>query len=294
MSLTAGTRLGAYEIVGQIGAGGMGEVYRARDTRLERTVAIKVLNSQLVASAELRARFEREAKVISQLQHPHICVLHDVGSENGTEYLVMEYLDGEALAEKVKRGPLPTTELLKIAIEVADALSRAHKSGIIHRDLKPGNVMLTKSGAKLLDFGLAKPIAATASAAGVGSSASIFAAAATMTSPASPLSSAGTVIGTVQYMAPEQIQGQEADARSDVFAFGVVLYEMATGKRAFEGKTQSSIVGQILAVDPPPIASLQPMSPPALSRLVQTCLAKDPDERFQTIHDVKLRLQEID
>lgn len=292
MALAAGTRLGAYEILGQIGAGGMGEVYRARDTRLERTVAIKVLNSQLTASAELRARFEREAKIVSQLQHPHICVLHDVGSENGTEYLVMEFLDGEALAEKVKRGPLPTSELLKIAVEIADALTKAHKAGIIHRDLKPGNVMLTKSGAKLLDFGLAKPMAASAVAASSGS-ASVFAAAATMTSPASPLSSAGTVIGTVQYMAPEQIQGQEADARSDVFAFGVVLYEMATGKRAFEGKTQSSIVGQILAVDPPPIASLQPMSPPALSRLVSTCLAKDPDERFQTIHDVKLRLQEI-
>src|SRR5437764_15165618 len=186
MALAAGTRLGAYEILGQIGAGGMGEVYRARDTRLERTVAIKVLNSALVASPELRARFEREAKIISQLQHPHICVLHDVGSENGAEYLVMEFLDGEALAEKVKRGPLPANELLKIAIEIADALSRAHKAGIIHRDLKPGNVMLTKSGAKLLDFGLAKPIAAaSANAAAASGSASIFAAAATMTSPAS-------------------------------------------------------------------------------------------------------------
>src|SRR4051812_13629787 len=203
MPLAPGTRFGAYEIVGPLGAGGMGEVYRARDTRLERTVAIKVLNSQLVASTELRARFEREAKIISQLQHPHICVLHDVGSENGAEYLVMEFLDGEALAEKVKRGPLPVAELLKIATEIADALSRAHKAGIIHRDLKPGNVMLTKSGAKLLDFGLAKPMAATASAAAASGSASIFAAAATMTSPASPLSSAGTVIGTVQYMAPE-------------------------------------------------------------------------------------------
>ena len=292
MALAAGTRLGAYEITGQLGAGGMGEVYRARDTRLERTVAIKVLNSQLTASAELRARFEREAKVVSQLQHPHICVLHDVGSQDGTEYLVMEFLEGETLADKIKRGPLPANELLRVAIEVADALTKAHKAGIIHRDLKPGNVMLTKSGAKLLDFGLAKPMAASASAAASGS-ASVFAAAATMTSPASPLSSAGAVIGTVQYMSPEQIQGQEADARSDVFAFGVVLYEMATGKRAFEGKTQSSIVGQILAVDPVPIATVQPMSPAALSRLVQACLAKDPDERFQTIHDVKLRLQEI-
>ncbi len=292
MALVAGTRLGAYEIRGQLGAGGMGEVYRARDTRLERTVAIKILNSQLTASAELRARFEREAKVISQLQHPHICVLHDVGSENGTDYLVMEYLEGESLSDKLKRGPLATNELLKIAVEIADALHKAHKAGIIHRDLKPGNVMLTKSGAKLLDFGLAKSMAASAAAAGSGS-ASVFAAAATMTSPASPLSSAGAVIGTVQYMSPEQIQGHEADARSDVFAFGVMLYEMATGKRAFEGKTQSSIVGQILAVDPPPISEVHPVSPAALSRLVKTCIAKDPDERFQTIHDVKLRLQEI-
>src|SRR5260221_13554828 len=188
----------------------------------------------------------------------------------------MEFLDGEVLPENVKRGPLPLNELLKIAIEIADALGRAHRVGIIHRDLKPGNVMLAKSGAKLLDFGLAKPIALGASAAAGSGSASVFAAAATMTSPASPLSSAGTIIGTVQYMAPEQIQGQEADARSDVFAFGVVLYEMATGKRAFEGKTQSSIVGQILAVDPAPISTVQPMSPAALSRLVSTCLAKDP------------------
>src|SRR5437879_6109137 len=211
MPLAPGTRLGAYEIVGPLGAGGMGEVYRARVTRLDRTVAIKVLNSQLVASPELRGRFEREAKLISQLQHPHICVLHDVGSENGADFLVMEFLEGEALSEKVKRGPLPPNELLKTAIEIADALGKAHRAGIIHRDLKPGNVMLTKSGAKLLDFGLAKPL--TTGTATPSGSASVFAAAATitMTSPASPLSSVGTVIGTVQYMAPEQIQGQEAD-----------------------------------------------------------------------------------
>ena len=292
MSLAPGTRFGPYEVVAPLGAGGMGEVYRARDTRLDRTVAIKVLNSQLVASPELRGRFEREAKVISQLQHPNICVLHDVGCENGTDFLVMEFLEGEALSEKLKRGPLPASELLRIAVEVADALAKAHRAGIIHRDLKPGNVMLTKSGAKLLDFGLAKPQAAGV-AAGGSSSASVFAAAMTMTSPASPLSSAGTIIGTVQYMAPEQIQGIEADARSDVFAFGLLLYEMATGKRAFEGKTQASIVGQILAVNPPPISSLQPMAPPALSRLVSTCLEKEPDERFQTLHDVKLRLAEM-
>ena len=270
----------------------MGEVYRARDTRLDRAVAIKVLNSQLILSMELKARFEREAKVISQLQHPNICVLHDIGSENGTDFLVMEFLEGESLSEKLKRGPLLTSELLKIAIELADALEKAHRAGIIHRDLKPGNVMLTKSGAKLLDFGLAKPMNSGATPAG-NAAASVFAAALTISSPVSPLSSAGAILGTVQYMAPEQIQGLEADARSDVFAFGLLLYEMATGKRAFQGKTQSSVAGQILAVDPPPVSSLQPMAPPALSRLVSTCLAKDPEERFQTIHDVKLRLVEI-
>ena len=292
MALTPGTRLGPYELVAAIGAGGMGEVYRARDTRLDRTVAIKVLNSQLIQSVELKARFEREAKVISQLQHSNICVLYDVGSENGTDFLVMEFLEGESLSDKLKRGPLPTVELLRIAIELADALEKAHRAGIIHRDLKPGNVMLTKSGAKLLDFGLAKPVTSRAASAG-DASASVFAAALTISSPASPVSSAGAILGTVQYMAPEQIQGLEADARSDVFAFGLLLFEMATGKRAFHGKTQSSVVGQILAVDPPPVSSLQPATPPALSRLVSTCLEKDPDERFQNIHDVKLRLAEI-
>jgi serine/threonine protein kinase/Tol biopolymer transport system component len=292
MALTSGTKLGPYEILSPLGAGGMGEVYRARDTRLDRTVAIKVLNSQLTASAELKARFDREAKVISQLQHPNICVLHDIGAENGTDFLVMEFLEGESLNEKLKRGPLATDELLKISIQLADALEKAHRAGIIHRDLKPGNVMLTKSSAKLLDFGLAKPMAASG-ASSANTSASIFAAAATVTSPGSPLSSVGTIIGTVQYMAPEQIQGLEADARSDIFAFGLLLYEMATGKHAFEGKTQTSVVGQILAVNPVAISTLQPKSPPALSRLVSTCLEKDPDERFQTIHDVKLRLVEI-
>jgi eukaryotic-like serine/threonine-protein kinase len=292
MALPPGTSLGPYEIVAPIGAGGMGEVYRARDTRLERTVAIKVLNSELVAGPELRGRFEREAKVISQLQHPNICVLHDIGTEGSTDFLVMEFLEGEPLSERLKRGALPAGAVLKIAIEIADALEKAHRAGIIHRDLKPANVMLTKSGAKLLDFGLAKPMAARVAGTG-SSSASIFAAAMTTTSPASPLSSAGNIIGTVQYMSPEQIAGHEADERSDIFAFGLLLYEMATGKRAFEGKTQSSVVGAILAVDPPTVASLQPATPLALCRLVNTCLAKDPDDRFQTIHDVKLRLAEI-
>jgi serine/threonine protein kinase/Tol biopolymer transport system component len=298
MALTSGTRLGPYEIESPLGAGGMGEVYRARDTRLERTVAIKVLNAQLVASTELRARFEREAKVISQLQHPHICVLHDVGNEGPIDYLVMEFLQGESLAERLRKGPLAPDQVLTIAIQIADALEKAHRAGVVHRDLKPGNVMLTKSGAKLLDFGLAKPLNATvASGSGRTSSASVFAAALTQTmpahSPVSPLSTAGGVIGTVQYMSPEQIQGVEADARSDIFSFGVMLFEMVTGKRTFEGKTQASIVGQILAVDPPSVSTLRPETPPGLDRVIRLCLDKDPDERIQSAHDLKLQLQAI-
>ena len=298
MSLATGTRLGPYEILSPLGAGGMGEVYKARDTRLERTVAIKILNSSLVASPEIKARFDREAKLISQLQHPNICVLHDVGSEQGTDYLVMEFLEGESLADRLKKGPLSSPELLRIAIEIADALEKAHRAGVVHRDLKPGNVMLTRQGAKLLDFGLAKPFAAGATASGgSASSASVFAAALTQTSPApspaSPLSTAGAVIGTVQYMSPEQIQGLEADARSDIFAFGVMLFEMVTAKRAFEGKTQASIVGQILAVDPPSLTTLRPDAPAGLDRLIRLCLEKDPDERIQTAHDLKLDLQGI-
>ena len=296
--LAAGTKLGPYEIQSQLGAGGMGEVYRARDTRLDRTVAIKVLNSQLVASAELRARFEREARVISQLQHPNICVLHDVGREGATEYLVMEFLEGESLADRLKKGPLTPEELLRVATQIADALEKAHRAGVVHRDLKPGNVMLTKSGAKLLDFGLAKPLAATTAAGSASrTSASVFAAALTQTSPApspaSPLSTAGAVIGTVQYMSPEQIQGMEADARSDIFAFGVMLFEMTTGKRAFEGKTQASIVGQILAVDPPSVSTIRSETPAGLDRVIRICLEKDPEERFQTAHDLKLDLRRV-
>src|SRR5271170_1007296 len=298
MALTSGTRLGPYEIESPLGAGGMGEVYRARDTRLERTVAIKVLNAQLVTSTELRARFEREAKIISQLQHPHICVLHDVGNEGPIDYLVMEFLQGESLAERLRKGPLAPDQVLTIAIEIADALEKAHRAGVVHRDLKPGNVMLTKSGAKLLDFGLAKPFGATAaSGKGSGTSPSVFAAAMTQTlpspTPVTPLSTSGAVIGTVQYMSPEQIQGIEADARSDIFAFGVMLFEMVTGKRTFEGKTQASIVGQILAVDPPSVSTLRPQTPPGLDRVIRLCLDKDPDERIQTAHDLKLQLQAI-
>jgi len=293
MALPAGARLGPYEILSPLGAGGMGEVYRARDTRLDGTVAVKVLNSQLVGNVELRGRFEREAKIISQLQHPHICVLYDVGSEGSTEFLVMEFLEGESLADRLKRGPLAQTELLKIAIQIADALEKAHRAGVVHRDLKPGNVMLTKLGAKLLDFGLAKPVATNVATRHRSGSASVIAGALTQTSPtATPLSTAGAVIVTVQYMSPEQIQGVEADGRSDIFAFGAMLYE-ATGKRAFEGKTQASIVGQILAVDPPAASTVRPETSPALDQLIRLCLEKDPDERIQTAHDLKLNLQAI-
>ncbi len=290
MGLAAGTRLGPYEIESALGAGGMGEVYKARDTRLEREVAIKVLNAALVSTADLKARFEREAKTISQLNHPHICVLHDIGSENGTDFLVMELLEGESLADRLKRGPVPIDQLVKIGCEIADALDRAHRAGIVHRDLKPGNVMLTKAGAKLLDFGLAKPSAMGAAASG---SAPLLSAAMTMTSPSpqhSPLTQQGSLVGTVQYMSPEQIQGREADARSDIFALGAMLYEMATGKRPFEGKSQISVASAILEKEPELVSAVQKTSPPALDRVIATCLAKDPEERFASAHDVRLEL----
>jgi eukaryotic-like serine/threonine-protein kinase len=290
VGLSSGHKLGPYEIQSPIGAGGMGEVYRARDTRLERTVAIKVLPSHLTANADLRARFDREARAISGLQHPHICVLHDVGCQDGVDFLVMEYLEGETLSARLARKPLTADESLKIAIELADALEKAHRSGIVHRDLKPGNIMLTKGGAKLMDFGLAKPYA---SSGGSQLGTPAFSAMATMASMASPVTVAGTVVGTVQYMSPEQIQGKDADARSDIFAFGAVLYEMLAGKRAFEGKSQLSVASSILEKDPEPLSIVQPTTPPALEQVVRTCLAKEPDERFQSAHDLKLQLQWI-
>lgn len=295
MALAAGTRLGPYEIVSALGAGGMGEVYRARDTRLERVVAIKVLAGELSANPDLKQRFEREARAISALQHPNICVLHDVGSENGTDYLVMEFLEGTTLSDVLKSGPLPLDQFWKISIEAADALDKAHRAGITHRDLKPGNIMVTKSGTKLLDFGLAKAngTAFGAAAAGSSPSHSVFAAAMTRSSPASPLTSVGSIVGTVQYMAPEQIEGREADARSDIFSFGLVLYEMLTGARAFEGKTQASIVASILALEPKPVRSLKGDVPVPLERVVNHCLEKDPELRFQSAHDLKLQLQLI-
>ena len=286
MPITPGTKLGPYEVISAAGAGGMGEVYKARDSRLERDVAIKVLPSHLSSNPDLRARFEREAKSISGLQHPNICVLHDVGSQEGIDFLVMEFLEGETLAARITRKPLTLEEVLKIGIELADGLDKAHRTGIVHRDLKPGNVMLTKSGAKLMDFGLAKPT----SFAGSQSGAPAFSAVATMTSPASPITLAGTVVGTVQYMSPEQIHGQDADARSDIFAFGALLYEMVTGKRAFEGKSQLSVASSILEKEPESVSVLQPLTPSALEHVMMRCLAKEPEARWQNISDVKQEL----
>jgi eukaryotic-like serine/threonine-protein kinase len=287
MALTLGTKLGPYEIQSPLGAGGMGEVYKARDTRLDRTVAIKILPSHLSENSEAKQRFDREARTISSLNHPNICTLYDVGQQDGVHYLVMEYLEGETLASRLHRGPLPVDQVLKHGIEICEGLEKAHRSGVVHRDLKPGNIMLTKTGAKLMDFGLAKASAA--------SSAATSGLTATLTTPlgSHPLTAQGMVVGTFQYMAPEQVEGKEADARSDVFALGTVLYEMATGKRAFEGKTAASAMAAVLERDPAPISSLQPTTPLALDRLVKTCLDKDPDERWQTAHDVKLQLRQI-
>ena len=287
MSLDAGTKLGPYEISAPVGAGGMGEVYRAKDTRLGRDVAVKVLPAHMSSSPELRQRLEREAKTISQLSHPHICMLHDVGHQNGTDYLVMEFLEGETLADRLSKGPLPVDQGLKIAIEVAGALDAAHRSGIVHRDLKPGNIMLTKSGVKLLDFGLAKLAAPTTKDISQATSLP------TALQESHPLTTRGTILGTFQYMAPEQLEGREADARSDIFAFGCVLYEMLTGKKAFSGHSQASLITSIMGSEPPPISSIQPMTPPALDRIVKGCLAKEPEHRWSTAHDVMLQLQWI-
>jgi len=286
VTLAAGSRLGPYEILSAVGAGGMGEVYKAKDTRLERIVAVKVLPARLSESPEFRQRFEREAKTISQLSHPHICTLYDVGHHEGVEYLVMEFLEGETLTERLAKGPLPLEQVLRFGIETADALEKAHRQGIVHRDLKPGNVMITKSGVKLVDFGLAK--LAAPQSGGVLSSFSVL-----PTQAGENLTAEGTILGTFQYMAPEQLEGKEADARTDIFALGLVLYEMATGRKAFSGKSQASLIAAIIHTQPEAISSVAPMTPPALDRVVKTCLAKDPDDRFQTAHDVKLQLQWI-
>ena len=283
MALQPGQKLSHYEIVAAIGAGGMGEIYKATDTRLERTVAIKVMPDTITISEDLRARFQREAKAISSLNHPNICTLYDVGHTDGIDFLVMELLEGESVAERLKKGPLPTAETLRVGIQVADALDAAHRQGLIHRDLKPGNVMLTRDGAKVLDFGLAK-----VNSSGSGDSAPQ----ATMTM-TTPLTMEGTILGTMQYMAPESLEGTEADARSDIFAFGALLYEMATGQPAFEGKSHASLIASILKETPAPVSQLQPLAPPMLEQVIDQCLAKDPDQRWQTAGDLKRALQWI-
>jgi Tol biopolymer transport system component len=284
MALAAGTKLGPYEITGTLGAGGMGEVYRARDTRLGRDVAIKVVAGEMAHRPELHERFEREARAISKLSHPHICTLHDVGCQEQVDFLVMEYLEGETLSHRLRRGPLPPEQVLKCGLEIAGALETAHRHGIVHRDLKPANIMLTKSGAKLMDFGLAK-LAVQPPPAAVALSQM-----ATQGSEKS-LTEEGVIVGTFQYMAPEQLEGKEVDARTDIFALGSVLYEMATGRPAFAGRTRASLIAAILSSEPAPISQLQPMVPLALDRVVKSCLAKDPEERFASAHDVKLQLQ---
>lgn len=281
MALSPGTKLGPYEVLSAIGAGGMGEVYRARDTRLGRDVAIKVLPQDLSSNADLKARFEREARVISSLNHPNICTLHDVGQHNGTDFLVMEFVEGQTLAERLEKGPLPIEQALKIGIQIAEALDKAHKKGVIHRDLKSGNIMLTKSGAKLMDFGLAKPLTVA-----IGTSSGSAASPPTPSTPTmnvapltlepAPLTQQGAVVGTFLYMAPELLQGHDADIRSDIFSLGCVLYEMVAGRRPFEGKSQLSVLAAILEKEPKPLAKLQPMSPTSLEHAVLRCLTKDP------------------
>ena len=279
MPISTGTRLGPYEIVAPLGAGGMGEVYRARDTRLGREVAVKVLSGRLAASADARQRFEREARAISQLAHPHICALYDVGREAENEYLVMELLEGETLSDRLAKGGLPLEQTLKFGGEIADALDKAHRRGIVHRDLKPGNVMLTKTGVKLLDFGLAKAVAPESAPGSL-----------TGLPTQQGLTQEGTILGTFQYMAPEQLEGKEVDPRTDIFALGAVLYEMATGKKAFAGTSQASLISAIMKEEPAPISTLEPAAPAALDRVVRTCLAKDPEERWQSAADVRREL----
>jgi eukaryotic-like serine/threonine-protein kinase len=294
MNLPPGTRLGPYVIDRPIGAGGMGEVYRARDSRLDRTVAIKIIPTSI--GVDVRQRFEREARAISSLSHPHICPLFDVGEHEDVEFLVMEYLDGETLAARVKKGPLPIDQVLRYAIEIASALEAAHRQGIVHRDLKPGNVMLTKTGAKLLDFGLAKAAVPAVQAGHYVPGITL------QSTVAAPITSEGTIVGTFNYMAPEQIEGKPTDARSDIFALGAVIYEMATGRKAFDGATQASVIAAIIDREPPPMTAVQPLTPssalasfalPALDHVVQICLAKEPFERWQTAHDVLLQLPQV-
>src|SRR6202140_1630201 len=275
MPLSPGVRLGPYEILDALGAGGLGEVYLARDTRLGRDVAVKILPAEFSADPIRKQRFEREAKTISSLNHPHICVLHDVGSQDGMSYLVMECVEGETLAKRLEKGALPLEQVLKYGMQIADALDKAHRRGVVHRDLKP-------AGAKLLDFGLAKPVTPLATGATLS--------AATQNS---PVTEQGTIVGTFQYMSPEQIEGKELDGRSDIFSLGAVLYEMLTGQRAFQGKSQLSVASAILEKEPAPISTVKPMTPPALDHSIKKCLAKLPDERWQSASDLASELKWI-
>ena len=282
MALTPGTRLGAYEVLALLGNGGMGEVYR-RDTRLDRIVAIKILHPDAAADPDRRQRLDREARAIASLNHPHICTLYDVGHQEGLDYLVMELLEGQTLAERLARGALPLDQAMQYAIQLADALGFAHRHAIVHRDLKPANVFIAhrESGGatvvKLLDFGIAKamPLGQTAATA------------------AATLTDHGTLLGTLQYMAPEHLEGRGADPRSDLFAFGAVLYEMVTGHRAFSGDSQASVIAAVLDSEPPPLTASQAHTPPALEHLVKTCLAKNSDDRWQAASDVKRQLEWI-
>jgi len=298
MALTSGTKLGPYEIQSPLGAGGMGEVYRARDTRLDRVVAIKILPKQFQSDSDLKVRFQREARAISSLQHTNICTLFDVGHQDGTDYLVMEYLEGETLAARLVKGPLPPDDVLKIAIEIAHALDKAHQHAIVHRDLKPGNIMLTKSGAKLMDFGLAKgqgssPPMMQGTVGGPLTPSQPTMNVVSPTSPAAPLTQKGMIVGTFQYMAPEVLQGAEADARSDIFSFGCVLYEMTTGKRAFDAKSQVGLLAAILEKDPEPISVSHPMTPPGLEHVIRLAMEKNPEERWQSAADIRGELKWI-
>jgi serine/threonine protein kinase len=278
-SLTRGMRLGVFDIETFVGAGGMGEVYKARDTRLDRHVAIKVLLPDAAIDPRGRARFAHEARAIARLSHPRICSLHEMGHQDGVDFLVMEYLEGETLATRLRKGPMPLTQALRTAVEIAEALAAAHAQGIVHRDLKPSNVMLTAGGAKLLDFGLARLRAAAEAAL----------------SPASRgfpsrETGPGLIAGTLPYMAPEQLEGKDADARADLFAFGAVLYEMISGRKAFEGTSQASVISAILSSDPPSVTVLQPLTPAALDHVIHNCLAKDRNDRWASAHDVLLQL----
>ena len=282
MTLEAGTRLGPYEIVSLLGKGGMGEVYKARDTRLEREVAIKVLRAEWSGDPRFKERLEREAKKISQLQHPNVCTLYDVGSQDGVDYLVMEYLHGETVESRLKKGPLPIPEVLKIGSQIAEAIEAAHRRGVVHRDLKPGNVILTETGAKVLDFGLARD--ATPPGQAVDTQAGTFAAA---------ITEEGSFAGTMPYMAPEQLEGRAADARADIWALGCVLYEMATGERPFRGATRASLVTAIMSAEPEPVSRKRSIAPERLDWVIKRCLAKDPERRWHSARDVAIELDAI-